>query len=403
LRDYHAVSYVNVTPGYTPPTNAVLLINQSSIFNVDTAGFSQTRFIHRWWFPETYRGLTLSRIGTILTSRHDLNGLWHFFLYRRQADPYSSVSAVALFPESLAAFDVRRNLTTAVGPIAQPDGRIVVGGPGAGHGQFDQPAGLFVDSASNIWVADSKNGRIQKFDAQGNYVGGIDRSAAQLNEPWSLAVDRDGTVFVADTWNHRILVFSAALSFVGTWGVPAINPNPNEFELFGPREIAFAPDGSLWVSDTGNKRLINYAKDGKALGTFGSAGSGPGQFNEQVGIAFDRAGNLYVADTWNGRIQKLGSGMAPIGQFPAPWTSQGVVDKPYLAVLDDGRIVASDPGNGDLLLYASTGAQGGKWHPGGISKPLGLAAWPGGGFAFTDAGTNQLQIVPATAIAGLFH
>jgi uncharacterized protein (TIGR03663 family) len=404
LRDYHAVSYVNVTPGYAPPPNAVLLINQSSIFNVDTAGFSQTRFIHRWWFPETYRGLTLSKLGHIVTSGHDLRGLAHFFLYRRQADPYSSVNAIALFPENLAAFDVRGTAATAAGPVAQPDGRIIVGGPGAGHGQFDQPAGLFVDADGNIWVADSRNGRIQKFDAEGNFSGGIERSpTAQFNEPWSLAVDRDGTVYVADTWNHRILRFSPALNFVGTWGVPAINPNPNEFELFGPRAIVFAPDGSLWVSDTGNKRLINYSRDGKALGVFGSTGNGPGQFNEQVGIAFDRAGNLYVADTWNGRIQKFGPGMTQSGQFPAPWTSQGVVDKPYLAVLEDGRIVASDPGSGDLLLYAATGAQGGKWHPGGNAKPLGVAPLPGGGFVYSDAGTNQLQLVPARAIAGLFR
>src|SRR5207249_3350859 len=116
LRDYHAVSYVNVTPGYVPPANAVLLINQASMFNVDTAGFSQTRFIHRWWFPETYRGLTASKIGHILTNPDDLKGLGHFFLYRRPADPYSSVSAVALFPESLAAFDVQKSVTTSIGP-----------------------------------------------------------------------------------------------------------------------------------------------------------------------------------------------------------------------------------------------------------------------------------------------
>src|SRR5439155_24425800 len=156
LRDYHAVSYANVTPGYAPPANAVLLINQASIFNVDTAGFSQTRFIHRWWFPETYRGLTPGKVANILTSWHDLKGLGHFFLYRRQADPYSSVSAVALFPESLAAYDVRKTAAMARGPVAQPDGRIVVGGPGAGHGPFDQPAGLFVDSESMIWVVVSR-------------------------------------------------------------------------------------------------------------------------------------------------------------------------------------------------------------------------------------------------------
>src|SRR5205085_12455293 len=140
---------------------------------------------------------------------------------------------------------------------------------------------------------------------QGNLVSVVSRSMLnQPNEPWAFAFDGDGFLYMADTWNHRILKFSPKLDFVGTWGVPAVTPNPGPFELFGPRSIAIAPDGSLWVSDTGNKRLIHYTNSGQLLGTLGSAGSGPGQFNEQVGIAFDATGSLYVADTWNGRVQK---------------------------------------------------------------------------------------------------
>src|SRR5205823_6997307 len=118
----------------------------------------------------------------------------------------------------------------------------------------------------------------------------------------------------------------------------------------------------------------------------GGAGSGPGQFNEQVGLAFDRSGNLYVADTWNGRIQKFGPDLAPLAQFPVPWTSQGVLDKPYITVLSDNRIVASNPGDGNLMLLNPTGAPLGKWSPGQGAKPIGVAATPDGGFVFTDTG-----------------
>jgi DNA-binding beta-propeller fold protein YncE len=67
--------------------------------------------------------------------------------------------------------------------------------------------------------------------------------------------------------------------------------------------IAVNEQGQVFVTDTGNKRVVVFDSDGNYITKFGSTGLGPGQFDEPVGIAVDEAGQVFVADTWNQRIQ----------------------------------------------------------------------------------------------------
>jgi DNA-binding beta-propeller fold protein YncE len=157
------------------------------------------------------------------------------------------------------------------------------------------------------------------------------------------------------------------------------------------------------VTDTGNKRLINFSRTGEALRVFGSEGSGAGQFVEPVGLARDAAGRIYVADTWNHRIQRFDSNLGSPSSFETGWASQDVLAKPYITVLNDGRIVASDPGKGELLLFSASGQRLGAWRPDSDSLPIGVAARPDGGFVFSDGRRNQLQIVPGPLVDRLFR
>jgi DNA-binding beta-propeller fold protein YncE len=179
------------------------------------------------------------------------------------------------------------------------------------------------------------------------------------------------------------------------------SPQPGLLDLYGPRDIIVDVDGTLWVSDTGHKRLINYSPNGDPLGSIGTEGGQLGQFSEPVGLAVDTAGRLLVADTWNARIQAI-TNAGQIVSFPAGWSSQGINDKPYLAVLADGRIVATDPAKSLLTLYQPDGAVVGTWQLPPGSLPVGLAALPDGGFIVTDGARNEVQIVPAAVIPSLF-
>jgi predicted membrane-bound mannosyltransferase/streptogramin lyase len=404
LRDYTSVQYAAVTPDYQPPEGAILLVSRANAVRLQLPGYTQTEYKHRWWFNETYRGLTLSSVVSTLTNWDGLRGLGDFFLYRRSTDYTGSVDAVAFFPEAYG--DPAVSGRPAPEPATLQDGRINIGALGTGLGQLRRPAGVFVDGEGNIWVADSGNNRLQTFDAAGNHVRVIRGTAENmllLGEPWSLAVDAQGFVYIADTWNHRIVKLGPNLQPVTEWGVPGGRPNPGPFDLFGPRDIAISADGSLWVTDTGHKRILHFSASGEALGSYGAAGSGAGEFEEPVGLVFDSQGDLFVADTWNGRIQKFGPGFTPLAQFEVGWTSRDVTAKPYIAVLTDGRIVVTDPANRSLLLFSADGSRIGAWRPEEESYPVGVAAMPDGGFVFSELNRGHLQIVPGSLIDGLFR
>jgi tripartite motif-containing protein 71 len=123
--------------------------------------------------------------------------------------------------------------------------------------------------------------------------------------------------------------------------------------LFGPRGIAVAGDGRVWVTDTGNKRVLVYDGTLKELQQIGKLGSGPLEFSDPVGIAAGPSGSIYVADTGNARIQVL----SDKGQFeraiPVPGWNRNV--EPHLEVDQDGTIYASDTKNNALMIFKPSG------------------------------------------------
>ncbi|MPZ24672.1 MAG: hypothetical protein GEU28_14345, partial [Dehalococcoidia bacterium] len=406
LRHYHDVAYINDVTGYEPKPGSVLLIHANNASQVDGVGYSQVPYKHRWWFNETYRDLSFGKVLDIVTSPERLQSLGKFFLYRRPAEGTTgSTDSVAFFPESLAAFDKAQPVRPAPEPTTLADGRVVFGRPGSSAGEILQAADVVVDPAGNVWIADARNNRIHKFDAQGRYVSSLGRGGVDpgsFNQPWSLAIDAQGFIYVADTWNHRIQKFDAEGTFIKAWGGVTNSQQPGLLDLYGPRDIIVDVDGTLWVSDTGHKRLINYTTDGEPLGSIGVEGTTLGQFSEPVGLAVDLSGRLLVADTWNARIQAIANA-GSITSFATGWASQGINDKPYLAVLTDGSIVATDPARSLLTLYSPEGAVLGTWTPAAGGLPIGIASLPDGGFVFSDGRRNEVQIVPAAAIPSLFQ
>ena len=71
-------------------------------------------------------------------------------------------------------------------------------------------------------------------------------------------------------------------------------------------------------------------------------------------------------------------------------------------MLSDGRILATLPESGELVLFSEDGTRIGAWQPMAESKPIGVAALTGGGFAFSDATRNEVQIVPGDLVDNLF-
>jgi uncharacterized protein (TIGR03663 family) len=204
----------------------------------------------------------------------------------------------------------------------------------------------------------------------------------QLNEPWGVAAAPDGSTLVADTWNGRVVWFDAQGQFVRAYGrlsLGAAPPVPADV-LYGPRGLAYdAARGLVAVADTGHKRILVLGRDGVLLSEHGGPGVEAGRFDEPVGVAFGADGSLVVADAWNRRLQRFDAALASTGNWPVSgWGGRGIADKPYVAVARSGVVFASDPAGARVLAYSRDGAPLAslsvpQWRESPRSRPTGLA------------------------------
>jgi DNA-binding beta-propeller fold protein YncE len=174
---------------------------------------------------------------------------------------------------------------------------------GGGPGDFEEPSGVALDREDNIYVADSGNHRIQKFDAQGKWVaswGEKGQGPGQFDRPLGLAIDpARGWIYVVDTDNARVQKLDRNGKFLLAWGRSGMK----EGELYRPKGMAVGPDGSLYIADSNNHRIQKFDSDGAFLGSFGSRGMEDGELWFPFGVVTDGEGRLFVTDSENGRIQ----------------------------------------------------------------------------------------------------
>lgn len=294
-------------------------------------------------------------------------------------------------------------------PSVTPVGIFANAGAGANRGQLNLPRGMARDAEGNYYVADTQNLRIQKYDKDGNWLlmfgskGTGDGQFSPLNDtaegtgPGGIGVDSQGNVYVADTWNHRVEKFDKDGKFLLAFGgfinlsddAAASDPEVDA-KFYGPRGIAVGPDDKIYVTDTGNKRVLIFDTTGKAVGQINSGVTPaklaqnypydkPGELNEPIGIAVDKDSNVYVADTRNQRIQKFGPDGAPLLQWPvaAPNWAVGAYLEPFLAVDAAGNVYASAPTGKTVIKYDPTGKVVGQKNAAGtqtLQLPTGIWA-----------------------------
>ncbi len=165
------------------------------------------------------------------------------------------------------------------------------GSYGSGDGQLAQPSGLAVDSAGNVWVADTNNNRIDEFSSSGAYIqqfGTYGTGNGQFTSPTGIAIDSSDNIWVADAppFTNRIQEFSNTGQFIGQISCGAD---------FDPANLALDGSGNLWASGG----LYNSQSTSYVLGIeeFDSGGSPIAQFTAERGVdfAFDSSGNIWLA------------------------------------------------------------------------------------------------------------
>lgn len=215
-----------------------------------------------------------------------------------------------------------------------------------------EPIALLVGSGGSLWIADATLSRVMEFDPplnsssqatleigqsfmdftyaynpcnQGNGTGA--RTADTLCMPIGLTLDPTGNLWVADHLNSRVLEYTAPLSdgmgaslVLGQASGTALVESPvSATSLYTPVSVLFDRDGNLWVSDSGNNRVLEYippfSNDMAATTVIGQLDPTDGAPNQVIGagpaantlsypsgLSFDSEGNLWVADSGNSRV-----------------------------------------------------------------------------------------------------
>jgi DNA-binding beta-propeller fold protein YncE len=232
------------------------------------------------------------------------------------------------------------------------------GGRGTDEGQFDSPTGMCVDGNGNILVADTGNGRVEKFSPIGTFlsiIGAKGSGRGQLADPNGIAIDRSGNIYVAEIGsNSRILKLGPDGTFVAEWA-------PG---LYGPRRIVIGPDDSIYVVDSGRNRIVKFSPDGQVLASWGSEGSGDGQFKGLSSVAVDpTTDRVYVADPLNRRIQVFDSNGKFLTKWPVLEWGQPLGFEDLAIDPESGRLYASSAHMNTILVFDLQGNRSGTLAP----------------------------------------
>jgi sugar lactone lactonase YvrE len=332
------------------------------------------------------------------------------------------------------------------------DGRLIdsIGSRGTAVGQFnfgpgggnDSPAGGGLAIAGNfLFVSDSQNDRVQRFNLDGSgateivppgllanprglavrgqrlivaddhhhrlvvmdFGGRVLRTvgsgqgagANQFSFPFGVAVDPQGRVFVADDINQRVLRFGPQpnYKYKARWGSYGTGPG----QLAYPRAITSDAGGSLYVTNTGNDRIDVFDRGGALLRSFGTSGRGPGQFNAPFGVAADANGLRAVADSVNGRIELLNPDGSVASVWGSPSPGPTILRQPVAVAFDAaGDAYVLDQRRARIFVFAratglparTIGSLG--TGPGQLQDPSAIAIDAAGVISVADTGNRRV-------------
>jgi trimeric autotransporter adhesin len=318
---------------------------------------------------------------------------------------------------------VVREVVASTGDIKTLVGNGLTGFSGdngpATSAMLDSPSGVALDSAGDVFIADSANNVIREVSAStgmintvaGNHGAGYTgdggpATSATMNQPLALALDNAGDLFISDTFNNVVREVICATGATGC-APPAGKTSGDIYTIAGNGTAGFSGDGGAATS---------------------------AELQQPKGLSMDSSGDIFIADSANNRIREISQGTinTVAGNGTPGYTGDkgpalsATVNQPYAVLVDDpGNLFIGDTNNhvirevvcatatasctppsgettGDIYTIAGNGTAGfsGDGGPAAnalLDLPLGMAIDSSGGLLFADLGANRIRVVTGLA------
>ena len=242
---------------------------------------------------------------------------------------------------------------------------------------FSNPTAAAIDSDQTVIVSDLGNGRLIRMSPNGEILGSLvtipDNPHSVIGAPSAIALDHDGNLWVVLVGKPFIQKYSTNFELLGTFGTPGTGAGEFSDNLFG---IAIAPNGGdIYVVDAGNHRIDRFASDFSYRSSwpyFGTTQSHPylGFQLRAIGLDVAPGGNVYVADVDANVVRVFGPDGAVVGAFQ---TLEGLGQPLGVAIDQDGFVYTSDFNLGTLSKATPDGTEVTHWGYLGLTE--GIELW----------------------------
>ena len=303
---------------------------------------------------------------------------------------------------------------------------------------FDSPAGIALDAAGNIYVADYGNNLIRKI-TPGGIVSTFAGSGTQgstngtgvlstFNQPAGIAADASGNLYIADAGNDLIRKITPAAvvsTLAGVDSAGSANGAGIDASFFHPTSVSLDASGNIYVADAGNNLIRKITTDGTVSTFAGNIASGTSNgtltatsLNNPTGVATNASGNVFVANTLNNNILEINptgavsafAGADTIGAINGPAASATFYFPNSVAVDATGNVYVADGVNnlirkitpgGLVSTLAGSGMAGAVDSTGtkaSFNGPGGLAVDAAGNVYVADVNNNLIRKITPTGV-----
>jgi sugar lactone lactonase YvrE len=255
------------------------------------------------------------------------------------------------------------------------------GSRGVAAGQYSWPEAVAVTPDQSVWVGDTRNGRLQHFtnaNLTGTpaIIGSSGTAVGQFNYIEGVSAAANGDVWIADTDNNRVQRYNPATQAFGAFGTQGSTPNTNQ--LFNPESVV-ASGTDMYIADTGNNRIVELDLSGNYVASYSG-------LDAPQGVALAPDGSIWVANTGTGSTDSNGNNIIHLssslnllgGGFGGPGTGNMQFDQPHsLAASPDGTtLFVADTYNNRVQEFSIATQLAFTTEPGGAGIAGNLAPQP---------------------------